>query len=112
MKSPATIIATAALVVALGGNATVYKINQDQQDTAELAARTAVNTNRVLCNQRETVQAQYDEAAAFLLLSPEQRVAKYGPILGAIPESVVETQQASRRAQLAVLRELVCIKEG
>jgi len=112
MKSPGTIIATVALVVALGGNATVYKINQDQQATAELAARTAVNTNRVLCNQRDDLEARYAEAAEFLRLSPEQRVEKYGPVLGAIPDSVVQSQQASREAQLAVLRELVCVKEG
>ncbi len=112
MKSPGTIIATVALVVALGGNATVYKINQDQQDTAELAARTAVNTNRVLCNQRDTVQAAYDEAAAYLKLSPEERIAKYGPTLGTIPESVVEGQQKTRKAQLAVYEILVCVKEG
>jgi|SRR6188768_25339 len=112
MKSPGTIIATAALLVALGGNTAVYKINEAQQDTAELAARTAVNTNRVLCNQRDDLEARYAEAAAFLKMSPEERVATYGPTLGSIPESVVQSQQASRAAQLAVLRELVCVKEG
>ncbi len=111
MKSPGTIIATVALVVALGGNAVVYKINQDQQDTAELAARTAVNTNRVLCNQRDTIQASYDEAEAYLKLSTEERVAKYGPVLGVIPESVVKSQQSVRLANLAVLNQLIC-KEG
>jgi len=112
MKSPGTIIATAALLVALGGNTAVYKINEAQQDTADLAARTAVNTNRVLCEQRTALQEEYNQAAEFLLLSPEQRVAKYGPVLGAIPDSVVQAQQAARRAQLAVLKELVCTKEN
>ena len=112
MKSPGTIIATAALVVALGGNATVYKINQDQQDTAELAARTAVNTNAVLCKQRDEIQEQYRQAAEYLDLTVEQRVARYGQALGTIPESVVQGQQVNRQAQLLVLNQLVCVKEG
>jgi len=110
MKSPGTIIATAALVVALVGNTVVYRINNDQQITASNAktALCALRTNieqdiqaseRTVANTKKIIA---DHPEGFLGYSPEQ-----------LRDALIEQQErlANQRENYAALSVARC-KEG
>lgn len=101
MKSPGTLIATVALVVALGGNAVTYKNNKDVQKIAD-------NNRATFCAYKTTQQTAQDEARKFLAMTPEQRMEKYGSVLGAIPGTVIQAQIAARQLVLDSLKNLDC----
>jgi len=56
MKSPGTIIATIALVVALGGNIVVYRINEDQQAAVVVAKAAALDSHQAICGLHENLK--------------------------------------------------------
>jgi hypothetical protein len=64
MKSPGTIIATIALVVALGGNAVVYKINADQQGAVATAKAAALDSHQALCGLHENLKGDIADQEA------------------------------------------------
>ena len=71
MKSPGTIIATAALLVALVGNTIVYRINNDQQITA-------INAKTALCALRTNIEQDIEAS--------ERSVANTKEIIADHPE--------------------------
>ena len=68
----------------------------------------ASHVHSTFCNFYDNLQHQQDDARAFLAMSEEERVKKFGPQIGSIPESVIQAQVASRQVTLDSLGELHC----
>lgn len=68
----------------------------------------ALQARHALCGIREFDSRAIEEAKAYLRLTPTQRVLKYGPVLGRVPESYVRAQLVAQEQQLSTLAVLTC----
>ena len=68
----------------------------------------ANRTHDALCAYKLDTQHRYDDSQKFLLMSPEQRVKKYGKQLAHIPDATVRRGLETQKSILDALRFLDC----
>lgn len=61
-----------------------------------------------LCVFKADLERRQEDSRAFLAMTPEERVAKYGQQLGAIPPSVIRNSLANQQQTLDALADLDC----
>ena len=97
-----TVVYVLVLLLVLTWGSTLFQIYQIQH----LAQKDASAT-RALCVFREDFVERRNDTLAFLSLTPEQRVKKYGA-LGHIPESVLNSQLINENNTISSLKPLRC----
>lgn len=70
-------------------------------------ARVGLRTTAAVCSLRSYYEGQAAQSTAFLQLTPEERVAKYGS-LGDVPTSVIRAGLVKEREVVAALRPVRC----
>lgn len=71
-------------------------------------AKQGAETHDAICTFRADLQRRFDDGQAFLRMTPEERMKKYGPSLGSTPESVVKNSLANQQQTLDSLGALDC----
>lgn len=65
-------------------------------------------THAALCAYKADVEQRADNSERFLLMTPEQRAAKYGKQLARIPEATIRKSLSDQRSVLEALSYLDC----
>lgn len=71
-------------------------------------AEQGAETHAALCVYKQDLTHRYEDNLAFIALSREQRIEKYGEALGAIPTSVIQKSASAQRDTLKSLKTLNC----
>ena len=69
---------------------------------------TAQTNKNALCNFVSDIEHRATASQEFLDMTPSERVKKFGPAVGSMPESVIENQLANQRKTIESLSELNC----
>lgn len=61
-----------------------------------------------LCSFKENIKDQRDQSQEILDMTLKERIEKFGPQIGSIPEQYIQSQLAARNATLNSLKGLDC----
>lgn len=68
----------------------------------------AAKTHDALCSLKNSRIIQRDRSLEFLRLTKEERIEKYGPAIGSIPDSAIQQGVDDNTQLIAALRQLSC----
>lgn len=71
-------------------------------------SRAGEQAHRALCAQKASSRQALDRNQAYLRMSPDERIRRYGPIFGNVPDSVIHQQILAQRRTLRSYRDLSC----
>ena len=66
-------------------------------------------TRLALCEFKDDLRLRYSNSVAFLAMTPEERIKKYGPSLGSIPVASIRQNAANQKDTLDSLSDLPCL---
>lgn len=104
-RHPMLMLVLLALTCSSGWGNYQYWVNQ--QHVSDLAHQGA-NTHHALCAFKHDLIQREANNEKFLTMTPDQRIARYGPALGAIPGKIIKQ---SIRGQQATLKSLVDLRD-
>lgn len=95
-----TLLCLAVAVLFLGNRSNTADIRRQ--------ARNGALAHQALCAQRDNLREAVRRGEQFLNLTPEQRVRRYGQLLGSVPASTVRAQLVGQRRALQAYQRLGC----
>jgi len=98
------------LLLALAFGLTIFNA-QAQREVRERQAALAAEgaeTHAWACLYKADLETKVADGKAFLAMTPEQRIEKYGTALGGIPESVIRNSLVNQRQNLETASVLNC----